>query len=99
MPKKDPDLQSLRKRFQVGKLYKLIGMDKPCYFWSEQGDKKLGPAIKSNDLIFFLKLERGLTIRGTFRIYAIFGENVGYFLLKRYEVFSALLLVDFNNEQ
>lgn len=92
MPKQDPDLESLRTKFKVGNLY-LFDNERALSFWSHKGGQ-FSKKLKSGQIIMFLSLERSHSVPSSIRVSLMRGEEIGYVIMKRYEVISCLQLLD-----
>jgi len=94
MPKKDPDLESLRKRLDKGSLYRFEN-ERDLNLWHCSGPaQKFARKLRSGDTVMFLGLDRSKSDNCGFRVSMIRGEDVGYVLMKRYEVISCLKYLD-----
>jgi hypothetical protein len=94
MPKKDPDLETLRKRLAKGSLYRFEN-ERNLNIWHCNGSaQKFARKLCSGDTVMFLALDRSKNESCGFRVSLIRGEDVGYVLMKRYEVVSCLKYLD-----
>lgn len=93
MPKKDPDLETLRKRFCPGSLYRFEN-DRSLNIWHQTKPMKFSVRLKNGQTLMFLRLDRSKNETSGFRVFLIRGEDIGYVLMKRYEVISCLKLLD-----
>lgn len=93
MPKRDDELEILRDRILSGRLYFWDGT-KDINLWHTNKSEKFQKKVKVNQPFLFVKLERAHSENCGFRLYMIRGEDIGYVLLKRYEVISCIKLLD-----
>ncbi len=95
MPKKDPDLEALKRRFAQGSLYRFEN-ERPLNIWYPRNSRneKYPRKLKSGQIILFINLERSVNENCGFRFYLVRGEDIGYVLLKRYEVISCIKSLD-----
>jgi hypothetical protein len=93
MPKKDPDLEFLRKRLVPGTLYRFEN-ESSLNIWFLREPKKFPKKLRSGHIVLYIKLERSPSENRGFRFYLVRGEDIGYVLLKRYEVISCIKSVD-----
>lgn len=80
----DKDLLELKRRFEVGGLYRFEN-ERPLWLWSLEGTQKLN-RLKSKEIVIFCNLERSKMPVAGFRVTLIKGEEVGFVLMKRCEV-------------
>lgn len=99
MPDKvDNDLRLIRAMFDKGFIYRLDGIERPLWLWHRDENVKFGRKVTTRDLFIYLKIERCKTIDGSFRLYMIRGEDIGYVLIKRYELISGMKWVSGPNK-
>lgn len=98
MPKHDPDLEVLRKRLAPGTLYKFEN-ETPLNIWHQREPKKFPKKLRSGQIVLYIKLERSPSENRGFRFYLVRGEDIGYVLLKRYEVISCIKPLDLESKQ
>jgi hypothetical protein len=94
MPKKDPDLETLRKRLAKGSLYSFENERNLNIWHCNESAQKFARKLCSGDTVMFLALDRSKNESCGFRVSLIRGEDVGYVLMKRYEVVSCLKYLD-----
>jgi hypothetical protein len=91
---KREDLESLRNRFAKGALYEFHKNSPSLNIWDRHGTRKFAKKLKGGDVFVFLHLERAKSIENTFRLHLIRGEDIGYVILKRYELMSCVIYLD-----
>lgn len=93
MPKKDPDLEMLRRNLIQGCLYRFEN-ETSLNVWHIREAKKFPTKLKNGEIVLYIKLERSPSENRGFGFYFVRGEDIGYVLLKRYEVISCIKSVD-----
>lgn len=97
MPTSDSDLEYLRRRYNPGSLYRFEN-EKDLNIWYSNQPKKFARKLKTGQTFMFLRLDRSPLASSGFRLHLLRGEEVGYVLLKRYEVVTCLKFLDTGSE-
>lgn len=88
MPKRDPELEKLRRRFEKGALYR-FEYERSINLWSVNGGaRKFAQRLQNNQVVLFLDVQRSPSKDCGFRVFLIRGEDIGFVFLKDYEVSS-----------
>lgn len=97
MPKRDPELEKLRRRFEKGALYR-FEYERSINLWSVNGGaRKFAQRLQNNQVVLFLDAQRSSSKDCGFRVFLIRGEDIGFINLKSYEVDSCFKLLDPEN--
>lgn len=91
------DLNSLKKRLNRGDLYRFDN-DRSLNVWHLTKAAKFQQKLKPGDILLFISIEHSKNNNAGFRVHLIHGENIGYVLMKHYEVISCLKPLDTKRE-
>jgi hypothetical protein len=89
---------NIKNRLAVGSLYRFENDEISVAFWQNNAEKKYPKRLKTGDIVLFLRIVRSTSFPDLFRVYMIRGEEIGFSLLKPYEVISCFKLLDTNVE-